>query len=125
MISDKLKRLRTDCGITLEEAGKAVGLSKQNLYKYENGVITNIPSNKIEALAELYRVSPAYIMGWEDKKNNPAIENQPKEQSSTPDVQELVKSYLLCSNEDKEELLMIAKHKSQKNIHEEKGINIA
>lgn len=62
-----LKKLRLEKKFTLEEAGKKIGVSKQTLYKYENEIITNIPSDKIEALANLYQVSPAQIMGWKDE----------------------------------------------------------
>ena len=34
------------------------------LQKYENNIITNIPSDKIESAARICNVSPAYIMGW-------------------------------------------------------------
>jgi len=34
--------------------------------RYETGVIANIPSDKIEALAEVLKVTPSYLMGWEN-----------------------------------------------------------
>lgn len=68
-IGDKLKKLRFDSGKTQEEVGKIVNISKQTLYKYENNIITNIPSDKIEKLAEVYSVSPAYLMGWITESN--------------------------------------------------------
>lgn len=74
-IGDRIKELRMKSGMTQEEAGKYIGISKQNLYKYENGIIENIPSDKIEKMAELYRVSPSYIMGWEDEKGNLSLKN--------------------------------------------------
>ena len=30
------------------------------------GIITNIPSDKIEVLAEIYNTTPAYLMGWDE-----------------------------------------------------------
>ena len=42
-----------------------IGTSKQNIYKYENNIITNIPSDKIELMAKIFNVSPCYIMGWD------------------------------------------------------------
>ena len=39
------------------------------MYKYENNLITNIPSDKIEAVAKLGHVSPAYLMGWNTSEN--------------------------------------------------------
>lgn len=62
---DRIKQLRLDRELTQEDVGKIIGASKQTLHKYETGIITNIPQDKIEALANLFDVSPAFIMGWE------------------------------------------------------------
>ena len=43
-----------------------INVSKQTLYKYENDIVTNIPSDKIEDIAKFCGVSPSYLMGWED-----------------------------------------------------------
>ena len=37
------------------------------MYKYENGIVTNIPMDKIETMAKLFSVTPAYLMGWTEK----------------------------------------------------------
>lgn len=66
MIGDRIKKLRSDTGLSQVEFAQKIGVSKQTLYKYENGIVTNIPSDKIEAIAHLCGVSPAYIMGWDD-----------------------------------------------------------
>ena len=36
-LGDRLKKARTNKGLTLEEAGNLIGTTKQNIYKYENG----------------------------------------------------------------------------------------
>lgn len=59
-----IRRLREKVGMSQTELAKKIGTTKQNVYKYENGIITNIPSNKIEAIADVFNVSPDYIMGW-------------------------------------------------------------
>lgn len=69
-LGQRLRELRTLAGLTLDEVGKCVGASKQTIYKYETGIITNIPLDKIEELAKLYGVSPAEIMGWSDADEN-------------------------------------------------------
>lgn len=61
-----LKLLREAKQIRLTRAAELVGVSKQTLYKYENNIVTNIPSNVIEKLASLYDTTPGYIMGWEE-----------------------------------------------------------
>lgn len=69
-IGNRIKRLRIDSNLTQEEVGKIIGTSKQTLHKYENGIVTNIPSDKIETLANLFDVSPSYIMGWDNNDIN-------------------------------------------------------
>ena len=72
LIGIRLRQLRKKLGYTQEFVGKNIGVSKQTLYKYEMGIITNIPSDKIEALAKLYGVQPEYIMGWDSSTPKPS-----------------------------------------------------
>ena len=67
-IGERIKSLREEKGITQTKLANAIGTTKQNIYKYENGIITNIPSDKIELIASFFGVSPGSIMGWEDDK---------------------------------------------------------
>ena len=55
--------------MTLEEVAKFVGVSRQTVFKYENGIITNIPSDKIAMMAKLFNVSPAFLIGWTEDAN--------------------------------------------------------
>lgn len=69
-LGQKIKMLRESKGISQDELGKILGTNKQSIYKYENGIVTNIPIDKIKIMAEFFNVSPAYIMGWEDKPHD-------------------------------------------------------
>lgn len=60
-----LKELRESKQLSQTEAARHLGVSKQTLYKYENNIITNIPSDIIERIATLYETTPAALMGWE------------------------------------------------------------
>ena len=62
----KLKELRKAKGLTLDELAAEVGTSKQTIHRYENGVISNIPPEKIESLAYALGTSPSELMGWDD-----------------------------------------------------------
>lgn len=66
-IGERIKRTREKCGLSQTELAEKIGVSKQTLYKYENNIVTNIPSNKIELLADKLGVSESYIMGWEEE----------------------------------------------------------
>ena len=61
----RLKELREAKRLSQTEAARHIGVSKQTLYKYENNIITNIPSDIVERIATLYETTPAFIMGWE------------------------------------------------------------
>lgn len=61
-------------GMTLEELSKHIGISRQTLSRYENGIIGNIPSDRIEKIAIALNVSPAQLMGWEEMRGNPEEE---------------------------------------------------
>lgn len=67
-ISNKIKRFRKEAKISQVELAKKLGTTKQTIYKYENGLITNIPSDKIEIMARLFGTTPAYLMGWHEQE---------------------------------------------------------
>lgn len=69
-IGERIKNLRERHNMTQTELAEAIGTTKQNIYKYENGIVTNIPSDKIESLAVVFKVSPAFIMGWGTMDSN-------------------------------------------------------
>lgn len=70
---DRLKQLRKEKFLTMEEVGEQIGVSRATIHKYENGLITNIPPEKVHRLANLFGVTRPYLMGWTDERNvNPA-----------------------------------------------------
>ena len=67
MFSERLKKRRKELGLTQEELADKVNTTKQTIYKYENEVVTNIPSDRIKELAKALDTTPAYLMGWEER----------------------------------------------------------
>ena len=65
-IGKNIKNRRKELDLTQEDIAKRIGVSKQTVQKYESGVIANIPSDKIEMVAEILKTTPAKLMGWED-----------------------------------------------------------
>lgn len=63
-VGERIKEVREKTGMSQVDFADKINVSKQTLYKYENNLITNIPSDKIEAVARVGGVSPAYLMGW-------------------------------------------------------------
>lgn len=64
---ERIRDLRERIGKSQVDFADMIGVTKQLLYKYENDIITNIPSDKIEAIAAETGVSPSYIMGWQQQ----------------------------------------------------------
>ena len=73
MLSEKIKALRKEKGMSLEALADAIGTSRQTVHRYETGVITNIPSEKVEAMARALGTTPARLMGWEEERDFPTL----------------------------------------------------
>lgn len=58
-----------------EELGRRVGVQRAAINKYEVGTVQNIPLSTIEKIADIFEVSPQYIVGWnEDSYSSLALE---------------------------------------------------
>lgn len=64
LIGDRLKRLRLENHLTQPEVSRMTGIQTPLYQQYETGKVLNIPYEKIETLASIFGVSPAYIVGW-------------------------------------------------------------
>ena len=62
-IQEKLKDLRTEKGLSLEELAKETGLSKSALGSYESNDYKDISHTAIITLAKYYGVSADYLLG--------------------------------------------------------------
>ena len=95
-IGRRISEIRVRRGLTQEQLGKAIGESKQTIYKYERGIITNIPLSKIEKIAEVLDVPPAVLAGWDDAAPVEQVKDEKHElirelvDKLTPDAQAIV-----------------------------------
>lgn len=95
-IGNRIKQIRENTlRISQTELAEKIGVSKQTLYKYENDIITNIPSDKIEAIARLAGLSPSYLMGWDTPEQESAAETGTTlgKAARDPDQINLLKNY--------------------------------
>jgi repressor LexA len=65
-VGERIKKKRERLNISQVDLARKIDCTKQTLYKYENSIITNIPSDKIEKIARALFTTPAYLMGWEE-----------------------------------------------------------
>ena len=83
-VGDRIRQVRQEQDVTQQELADYIGVSKQAVYKYENNIVTNIPTDKVDAIAKRLKVSPAFLMGWEEQPEPkkppipPGFEPKPK-----------------------------------------------
>ena len=78
-MAQRIKALRQEKGLTLEQVADVVGVGKSTVRKWETGMIANMKRDKIADLAKALGTTPAYLMGWEEEdgeKNDSPSEPQ-------------------------------------------------
>ncbi len=70
-IGERLKDLRTERNLTLEQLAEKIGISKSALGKYESDNGKDISPYSILLLADYYGVSADFLMGRTETKNHP------------------------------------------------------
>ena len=70
MISERLKDLRVQRGLTLEQLAEQTGLSRAALGRYESDDCKEISPTAVVTLAKFYGVSADYLLGLTETKNH-------------------------------------------------------
>jgi repressor LexA len=71
-MAQRIKNLRQEKGLTLEQVAEVVGVGKSTVRKWETGMIANMRRDKIADLAKALGTTPAYLMGWKEKEESPS-----------------------------------------------------
>lgn len=71
---ERIKELRLLAEMSQEELGSRVGVQRAAINKYEKGTVENIPIKTIERMAQVFDVSPAYIVGWTNQEDSLSAE---------------------------------------------------
>lgn len=108
----RINELRRIAGMSQEDLGRRVGLQRAAIQKYEKGTVENIPLKTIERIADVFDVSPTYIVGWNGNKNNPlAAETKVVQGVGTffgQDAVELLEVYTTVTTKGKKRLIEYA-----------------
>lgn len=102
-MAQRIKALRLEKGLTLEQVADVVGVGKSTVRKWETGMIANMKRDKIADLAKALGTTPAYLMGWneEDEENK----DSPSELSLTEGEKVLLDLFNRVP-EDKQQLVL-------------------
>lgn len=66
-IAKRIEERRIALKYSYQDLADACGLSKSTLQRYVTKNIKNIPLSKIKPLAAALKVSPQWLMGWDEK----------------------------------------------------------
>ena len=106
-VGEKIKKTRELRKVAQVDLATTIGISKQTLYKYENGIITNIPSDKIEAIAKALDTTPAYLMGWNENNADSELQEYLEELKNRPEMRMLFSLAKGATKEDVEKAVKI------------------
>lgn len=107
-VGEKIRACREAKHLTQTELGLACGVTKQTIFKYETGVVANIPIDKLQLLASKLDVSAAYLMGWDDLMER-EIKKQPPVAKELSAAKQAVYEFIDTLSDDQlRQLLRIA-----------------
>ena len=62
-----MKARRKELGMSMQELGDRIGVSKATISRYESGQIEKLPVTYLTPIAEALQVDPMYLLGSDDK----------------------------------------------------------
>ena len=63
---NRIKKLRQERGLSVQELADMIGKNRATVYRYENGDIENMSSKAMHDLASVLNTTPMYLMGVYD-----------------------------------------------------------
>lgn len=92
--SRRIRDLRAQHNLTLDQIAQAVGVGKSTVRKWETGMIENMRRDKIAKLAAALHTTPAYLMGWEEPDDQPPVATlQPAPEPLSDEDRELLRKF--------------------------------
>lgn len=111
-LKDIIKLRRDELGLTLQDIADYIGVSKATVQRYESGEIINLKQSIIYKLSQALKISPSYLMGWD---NIEFFKNEDFKYSNV-EVVEDNKELLLLDNYRK--LNDLGQHEATKRVQE-------
>ena len=109
---DRIRQLRKEKHLTLDDVARHLGVGRQAIYKYEQGTVTNIPLENLEKMAALLDTTPGFLAGWKDAEQNNYEMNFRKYARmcmEDQETQELIDIYQSLSHTGKSRLIQSAR----------------
>ena len=72
-IGNRIKKRRKEMKMSADKLAEKIGKNRATVYRYEKDEIETMPYDVLEPIAEALNVSPAYLMGWEEKEKTETV----------------------------------------------------
>lgn len=72
-VNEIIKKRRKELGLTLKQVAEKLGVSESLISRYESNDVKNMGIDKIIPLAKVLDTTPAFLMGWETKREKENI----------------------------------------------------
>lgn len=66
IVPERIKALRERKGFTQDDLAERLGMNRANISNYERGIITNIPADVLQKMADLFDTTTDYLLGRTD-----------------------------------------------------------
>ena len=63
---ERIKQRREELGMSADTLAELTGKNRATIFRYEKGEIETVPIPVIGVIAKALKVSPGYLMGWEN-----------------------------------------------------------
>lgn len=92
-VGKNIKFYREKRRMTLKELGSKIGISESTMQKYEAGSIKRVDAEMIKKIANVLKVPPGKITGWDKEANDMFLQGM--------NEAELVKKYSQLTDQNK------------------------
>lgn len=96
-IGEKIKELRKQKGLSVEEVADKLGVSVSTQYRYENASITKIPIDVIDKLCKILDTTTGELMGTSSSSDSNASEMPMKFDSASDAMTSILKMPMLAA----------------------------
>lgn len=103
-LGSRLKMFRQEKQMTLDDVAKAIGVSRQTIQRYESGVISNIPPEKLSKLSNLFNTTTDYLITGEKDLPELTAKDEREIESDLEDMMHSVASASCEGDDDFEDI---------------------
>lgn len=110
-IGERIKYYREQAGMTQLELATKAGVSYQAISKYENGIVTNIPTKRLQLIADALGTNGAVLMGYDHQQDrfDKTPDEWREELRTNPDLRMLLSASSKLNEDDIKYLIALAK----------------